>query len=130
MFSVVVALAIQAPVVADLPHSNSDRVRFVFASDAREVTLPVEQPSMPAEFTTRAYHDIVKRCGGKRLSAWQRGSRIVVSGISDQGNVELARCVEAATTGLSRIVVRNNVATPRPDNQDIQPLRTSPLHVR
>jgi hypothetical protein len=57
-------------------------------------------------WTSRAYHDVVKACGGERLSAWYSAGRIVVTGISSDGDVELAKCVQASTAVRMWVNVR------------------------
>lgn len=135
MLSILAAIALQAPVLVTTSYSGTDRIRFVFASNGRDGSSPGEPMASPVDsspraFKPRAYHDIVKRCGGKRLSAWQNGSRIVVSGISGESDAALAQCVADSANGLSRVVLRDGIAMPLPDNRDIQPLIQSPTRVR
>lgn len=95
---IVAALFLEA--ASSLSHAppGEGRIQFVFANDNRGDAKIAGVSSSPTPWSARTFHDIVRQCGGKKLSVWRSGSRITVTGEGNAQNLEVAQCVQSSTS--------------------------------
>jgi hypothetical protein len=98
MFHVLIALQAIQGLSAVPPHE--DQLRFVFVTQDSSARARISgTQTTPTKWSGSSFYRIVRRCGAGRVGvARNNGHQIVVDTLSGPGNVEVARCVKAATS--------------------------------